>query len=144
MVSPLHCDGSPWSRAAHVDGISFERTDLRHRQTYAELVNNPRAKLLILGNEVFGRWNQATLDILPVLTALKARDAPSLLTRSASSAWHRRWINMLSVASQVAVSETLMDPKNANLTELGGDPPPLGDVLAWGPGSADPSRLPPR
>ena len=130
MVSPLHADGSPWSRAAEMDGVSFRRTEQKHRGTYDELQRSNRVQLVILGNEVFGRWNQETLKILPVLCAHKAREAPPLLKRSAASAWHRRWINMLSVASQIAVSETLLDPTNHHLTELGGEPPPLDDVLA--------------
>ena len=80
--------------------------------------------------------------ILPVLCAHKAREAPSLLKQSAASAWHRRWINPLSVASQIAVSETLLDPTNHHLTELGGDPPPLGDVLADDLDNIAVSRLP--
>ena len=49
---------------------------------------------------------------------------------------------MLSVASQIAVSETLLDPTNHHLTELGGDPPPLGDVLADDLDNIAVSRLP--
>ena len=40
------------------------------------------------------------------------------------------------------VSETLLDPTNHHLTELGGDPPPLGDVLADDLDNIAVSRLP--
>ena len=37
---------------------------------------------------------------------------------------------MLSVAEQTALAETLIAPMSAHLSDMDGDQPPLGDVLA--------------
>ena len=89
-----------------------------------------RARLVVLGCEVGGRWSTEALGVLRELTRAKAREAPQLLRQTAALAWYRRWGCMLSVAAQTALAETLLAPTSPHLTELDGEPPPLGDVLA--------------
>ena len=81
------------------------------------------------------------------MAGYRARDAPELLRRSASLAWLRRWGCLLSVAAQTALAETLLAPGSPHLTEVDGEAPPLGDLLALGcaqggPEPRAPSRLP--
>ena len=115
------------------DGVALTRTRDRHRRRYPELVDNGQAKLMVLGSEIFGRWDPEALRALSVLAANKAQEAPELVRRSAGLAWHRRWLAMLSVAAQTALVETLIRPGNPYLTEHAGDVPPLGDVLTLQP-----------
>ena len=131
MASPLHADGSTWGRAADVDGVALSRTRLKHERDYPELVRGGRARLLVLGCEVGGRWEQ-----------YQAEQASPLLRVSASMAWHRRWLGMLSIAAQTALCETLLHPESSHLTERDAAEPLLGELppelLADAPG---PSRV---
>ena len=121
MVSPLHADGSAWSRAADVDGVALGRTRDKHRGDYPELADGERARLLVLGSETFGRWDPEALRAIAVLARHKAEEAPALLRRSAALAWHRRWMGLLSVAAQTALAESILHPGSPQLTEhMGG------------------------
>jgi len=55
MVSPLHANGTPWAGAEDHDGVALSRTRRKHEDDYSELVGGSRARLLVLGCEVFGR-----------------------------------------------------------------------------------------
>jgi len=148
MTSAVHGDGTPWARAADVDGVALARGRRAHQRTYRVIVESDRARLMVLGCEAGGRWDSEALDALSSLAAHKAREAPELLRRSATVAWGRRWLSLLSVAAQTAVAETLQSPGSPHLSELDGAEPPLGDLLALGceqpapDASAPPSRLP--
>lgn len=144
MVSPLHSDGSPWPRAADEDGVGIERARRSHAEVYPELVDRARARLVVLGTEVGGRWAPEALTILRGLAKVKSRASPEQLRRSARLAWCRRWIRMLSVAAQNALAETLTKPSSPHLTELDGDTPELSDVLCADRECLSFSRLPPR
>ena len=101
-------------------------------------------RLVVLGCEVGGRWAPEALALVSCLAAHKTEEAPELLRRSASLAWHRRWSTMLSVAAQRALAEPLLAPGSPHLSEVVVAEPPLGELLA-GPIAADPagpSRLP--
>ncbi|CAE7207612.1 unnamed protein product [Symbiodinium natans] len=68
------------------------------------LLERPQ-RLLVLGNEVGGRWNDQARDFLRTLTRLRGYRAPAAVRRSAASGWARRWWGLLSVAVQVAVAD---------------------------------------
>ena len=129
MVSPLHANGTPWSGAADREDVGIARTRRLHERAYPELVDGDRARLLVLGCEVFGRWAPEVRQVLKVLCEHKAKEAPELLRRSATLAWHRRWMGLLSVAAQTALAESLLAPTSPHLTEIDADPPALGDLL---------------
>ena len=144
MSSPLHADGSAWSGAPDRNGVAIDRARREHEVRYAELVGGERARLVVLGCEVGGRWAPEATDVLRSLAAVKAREAPELLRRSATQAWHRRWSCILSVAAQTAVAETMMAPGSSHLAEVELGEPALGDLLSgWsGRDPPVPSRLP--
>ena len=129
IVSAVHGDGSPWSWAADVDGVALVRARRLHERTYPELTGGDRARLIVLGCEVGGRWAQESLDLLRHLAKVKAREAPELLRRPASASWQRRWVVFLSVAAQTAVCESLLCPGSGHLTVFAGEVPALGEVL---------------
>jgi hypothetical protein len=136
MVSPLHADGSAWSRAADVDGVALQRTRDKHEDRYPELVGGERARLLVLGCEIGGRWDPEALMVLNRLAAHKAQEATHLLRRSARLAWHRRWLLLVSVAAQRALTETLLKPGYPHLTERDDEEPWLGELFAEVPAEA--------
>ena len=58
MVSPVRGDGRPRPQCARVDGAALARARRRKEATYPELSGaNGRARLVVLGCEVGGRWS---------------------------------------------------------------------------------------
>ena len=78
--------------------------------TYAELSAGGPQRLVVLGAEVGGRWNDGAQRLL--------RDLVRLRAQRATSAWARRWSGMLAVAVQQAVAGTAPGP-------------PLGPQRPW-------------
>jgi len=128
MASPVHADGTAWARAADVDGVALLRTRRKHEDDYPELVQGGRARLLVLGCEVGGRWDPEALEVLRVMAAHKAEQTTALLRASARMAWHRRWLGLLSVAAQTSLVETLLRPGSPHLSERDAEEPLLGEL----------------
>jgi hypothetical protein len=110
LVSPLHSDGQPWRGAATEDGLRLRAARRRKEIVYPELVNSAMAKLVVMGHEVGGRWAPEALRLIGRLARERCRQAPKLLRRSAQNAWHRRWINNVSVAVQASLAASLAEP----------------------------------
>ena len=125
--SPLHADGTPHARAAAVDGVVLETAEQDKGRKYADLLHSSVGKLLTLAVEVGGRWNATASDLVPQLAAMKVRDAPPLLRRSAQLAWADRWWAILSVAVQDSVAASLLAPAGKGLV-LGGAVGPERDL----------------
>ena len=142
MVSPLRRNGQPLPRAAVEDGVALAAAEGRKRRRYPELAGNAMGKLVVLGCEVGGRWNETACRLVGSLAKQKARNAPALLRQSARAAWHHRWWGLLSVACQTALASTLCGQALALGGPRGQDDPFLGDVLDGAPGLPSPSRLP--
>ena len=145
MVSPLTRDGRPIARAASHDGVALERAQLRKRRTYHELDGSPYGRLVVLGCEVGGRWNEDALHFVSQLASHKARSAPRMLQATARAGWSCRWWNLLSVAAQSALAATLI---GEGVLAFGGpagvDEVPLELALDVAGGASQPSRLPMR
>ena len=124
-------EGEPHPRAATSDGASLRHAERRKQAAYPELCGPGPQRLLVLGNEVGGRWNDQARDFLRTLTRLRGCRAPAAVRRSAASGWARRWWGLLSVAVQVAVAETALGPAAAGLQPAAfGTVPALEAVLA--------------
>ena len=68
-----------------------------------------RARLVVLGVEVGGRWSTETGVFLRNLAAAKARGAPPWLAGRVRAAWLRRWQGLLGCAAARAFSCSLLD-----------------------------------
>ena len=66
MVSPLHRDGKARRGTARTeDGNSLDEARKRKERTYPELTGEGgRARLVVLGAEVGGRWSKETVVFL--------------------------------------------------------------------------------
>ena len=68
MVSPLHRDERARRETAQQNGKALEEARRRKERTYPELVGEGgRARLVVLGAEVGGRWSQETAEFLSSL-----------------------------------------------------------------------------
>ena len=143
VVSPLKRNGLPQPHAADRDGAALATARRRKRATYNEVLRRGPARLVVLGSEVGGRWDDEALKFVSRLVRQRTRAAPRLLRKAAAAAWQRRWWALLSVAVQNALAQTLAtDTPQAMCGGAGFDEPFLADVLDDAPIGPEPSRLP--
>ena len=91
MVSSLHSNGQPRRRAGVEDGVVLAVARQRKERTSAELVGpDARARLVVLGVEVGGRWSEETRCFLSLLARAKSRGETWLMRRRVEQAW-RLW-----------------------------------------------------
>ena len=142
LVSPLTRSGAPQPRASEEDGAALQVAERRKRATYPELLAQGPQRLLVLGSEVGGRWNDEALGLVRDLARCRSLRAPPAVRRPAAQGWQRRWWAQLSVAVQQAVGSTALGrawpaaPQGPGLPE-----PPLEHVLRLA-ADAGASRLP--
>ena len=129
MVSPLHADGEPWSRACAIAGVSIARAEAAKRSTYPELDGSDVVRLTTLACETGGRWSAATADTIAQLAAVRARAAPKHLQLSARLAFESRWWALVSCAQQDALAATLVDDGIIVLDGHDAAVPELAEVL---------------
>ena len=68
LVSARRSDGTPLRQAAAEDGVALTAAALRKSRTYPELVGpRARARLVVMGVEVGGRWAPETRTFLSLL-----------------------------------------------------------------------------
>ena len=96
MVCSLHSNGQPRRRAGVENGVVLAVARQRKERTYAELVGpNARARLVVLGVEVGGRWSEETRCFLSLLARAKSRGETWLMRRRVEQAWRLRWRSLL-------------------------------------------------
>ena len=127
MVSPLRRDGSARPGAANANGVALAEARRRKERTYPELSGEGgRARLVVLGAEVGGRWSSETSQFLAALAAARARDVPEILQERAKAAYLRRWSAILACSAARAFTISLLDQCPV---PAGGDAPPVEEVL---------------
>ena len=89
--------------------LSLIRARNTKENRYPELSGQRgRARLVVLGIEVGGRWSEESWKLIRTLSKYRSRTEPELLRKSSASAWHRRWTTLLAVATQRAVATSLL------------------------------------
>ena len=110
VVSALHANGEARRNAARRDGVVLEAARRRKERTYPELTaRGGRARLVVLGVEVGGRWSSETRSFLSRLAHDRARSERSLMRKRVEQAWRLRWGSLLSCAAARAVAMSLLD-----------------------------------
>ena len=91
LMCALHCDGSPHTGAADIDGVVVQRARRRKERWYPELVGRgSRARLVVLDIEVYKRWSPELQIFVAQLAKSKAREQPFFLQKRFAQAW-RMW-----------------------------------------------------
>ena len=99
----------------------------RKERRYPELVGpGRRARLVVLGLEVGGRWSVETQIFIRLLARARARSEGHLLRRRAEHAWRLRWGSLLSCTAARAVARSLLELSGASGAD--GNCPPSCDV----------------
>ena len=102
MVSPLRRDGSARPGAANANGVALAEARRRKEHAHLELSGEGgRARLVVLGVEVGGRWSSETSQFLAALAAARARDVPEILQERAKAACLRRWSAILACSAAI-------------------------------------------
>ena len=90
--------------------LTLDTARRRKELVYPELVGPaPRARLVVFGVEVGGRWSRESCIFVRLLARARARAEVPGLRASAARAWQRRWTAMLAVAAQRAVAASLLE-----------------------------------
>ena len=127
MVSPVRRDGTARPRAGTMNGAALKEARRRKERTYPELAGEGgRARLVVLGAEVGGRWSAETAQLLGALAKARAREVPFVLQARAEAAWRRRWSNILACSAARAFASSLLEIRPAPAT---GDMPLVNEVL---------------
>ena len=100
LVSPIRGDGSARGQCADHDGAVLQQARHKKESTYPELARprGGRARLVVLGCEIGGRWSDEARDFVSQLAMAKSRSDPPQL-RSARHAWFRRWRTLLACSA---------------------------------------------
>ena len=83
MVSPIRRDGTARKQCATTNGAALVQARRRKERTYPELAGAmERARLVVLGCEVEGRWSAEASSFLSALADAKARCEPEVVRKS--------------------------------------------------------------
>ena len=129
LVSPLHCNGQPWTNADTRAAVAIQRGERKKDDTYPELVDSGEACLWPLACETGGRWSDRRCQTVRQLAAAKARSAPRHLRASLQRALRARWWSILSCAQQDALASSLLGDGLPLLDGHDGTEPNIVDVL---------------
>ena len=87
LVSAVRGDGEPVPGAADRDGVALRRARRRKEATYPELTQaGARARLVVLGMEVGGRWSKEARTFVQMLAKARVRSDPPCY----SAEWSKR------------------------------------------------------
>ena len=121
----------PRPGAAVVDGTVCAGARLDKERKYAELLSCDRCRLVVVAMETGGRWNPEAVEFVENLAAVRGRDMPPRLQRSAFLAWRRRWTRMLAISYGRSFANSLVAPTLMSHALAGNDGsvPVFADLL---------------
>ena len=109
---PLGATGKARRQCATTSGADLDQARRRKERTYFELVQpHGRARLVVLGCEVGGRWSDESRQFLTGLAAAKARSEPEIMKKSTMLCWLRRWSTLITCAAAKAFSLSLLESR---------------------------------
>ena len=135
IVSPVTRAGEPQPGADTRPGAAVHAAARRkRRQTYPELASARRARLVVIGVEVGGRFGAEAASFLRHLARHRAASLPPPLRAAACAGWVQRWSGILAVAAMRAFAASLLELPPGGDDCDAGEAPDLHEVLAAGAG----------
>ena len=129
VLAPLSRRGQPRGGTNNRGGRLLEDANNSNATTYHEVPDTGLGVLYCLGCEVYGRWGQPCIELVPALAREHARGMHPRIRRGAALGFQTRWWSLLSVALQKAVANAVLRPEGADLpTTSLALVPPLGDL----------------
>ena len=122
MVSPVRSNGTARRQCATVSGAALDQARRRKERQHG------RARLVVLGCEVGGRWSEESRQFLASLAAGKARSEPELMRKCTMFCWLRRWCTLMACTAAGAFSLSLLERRCCAAAD--GSTPPTAEVVA--------------
>ena len=111
MVSPVRSDGTR-RQCATVSGAALDQARRWKERTYPELAQqHGRARLVVLGCDVGGRWSEESWKFLAPLAAAKAKSEPEPMRKSTMFCSFRRSCTLMACTAAKAFSLSLTERK---------------------------------
>ena len=132
FLTPLSATGEPRSGTSKQCGSFLEHATAQNYDTYIEVIAPGLGQLLCLGNEVYGRWSQQCVDLIPALARERCRGLHPRIRRGvALFSQHRGW-GLVGVGFQKAVAHAVLNVQvGADLLNTQLEPvPPRANVVS--------------
>ena len=108
VLSPLSRTGAPRGGTSNQGGRLLVDATRENDITYHEVLDTGLAALYSLGCEVYGRWNETCIKLVPALAREHARGLHPRVRRGAALGFQNRWWSVLGVALQKAVAAAVL------------------------------------
>ena len=105
ILSPISGNGCARASTSNADGRLLEDAQHDNDAIYEEVLSTGLGALLCLGCEVYGRWGQQCVKLVPELARERARGLHPRVRRGMTMSWQHRWWGILGVALQKSVAE---------------------------------------
>ena len=128
MVSAVRSDGTARRQCATTSGAALDQARRRQERTCPELAQpHGRARLVVLGCEVGGRWSEESRQFLAGLAATKARSEPEVMRKSTMHSWLRRWSTLMACTTASSFALSLLERRCC--TAADGPTPTTAEVV---------------
>ena len=129
VLSPLTRDGRPRGGTGNQGGRLLQYATADNANHYREVSETGLGALYCLGCEVYGRWSEQSINLVPALAREHARGLHPRIRRGAALGFQYRWRGILSIALQRSVAEAVLYETGQDLGTAALEPvPPLADL----------------
>ena len=110
VVSPITGNGGPRPGTSNAGGGLLRRAQTDNDNTYNVVITTGLGSLQCLGAEVYGRWGQQSIDLVPKLARERTRGLHPNIRKSIALGYQHRWWGILGVALQRSVARSVLNP----------------------------------
>ena len=129
ILSSISRDGRPRPGTSNSSGSLLDGARRENDATYSPVLESGLGSLYCLGHDVYGRWGQQAVKLLPKLARERARGTHSRLRKGMMLSLQARWAGIISIALQKSVAAAVLRTEGADLATTLLEPcPPLGDL----------------
>ena len=129
VLSPLTRFGAPRGGTSNQGGRLLQNATTDNSNHYHEVTDTGLGALYYLGCEVYGRWSEQSITLVPALAREHARGLHPRIRRGAALGFQHRWWGILSIALQRAVAEAVLRETGQDLCTTALEPaPPVADL----------------
>ena len=108
VISPIAGNGRPRAGTSTRGGRLLEQAERANNDTYHEVLTSGLGSLECLGCEVFGRWGEQSMNLVPALARERCRDLPARMRRGTMMGLLHRWWGLLGVSLQKSVAHIVL------------------------------------
>ena len=125
VVTPITRSGQARPGTSNRGGALLQQAQRDNNGNYSTVLETGLGALYCLGFEVYGRWGQQAIDLIPLLARERARGMHPRLRRGTALPDLNRWSGIIAVALQKAVSIAATRDEGADLVQTLLEPVPF-------------------